>query len=222
MEHYDAIRAVPAFRSSTICYIFENNLGKEHDHLTTIVTETAHMDNVTVLSEHLEVIGFHTSAPSRLRADDRLQDKISSGGVCFDANLISINPDLSRAGENAKATLLTQIADMREYTKALPNGKYQRVVTSLFSEDFVRIRGKQDDMQRALAMLLYAESMFRAGKLPVDYREIYALRENRRLSSMWGAPLKKTMAQARRDREADEARQSHALLGRREFGFSDN
>ena len=59
-------------------------------------------------------------------------------------------------------------------------GEMRRVVTSLFSEDKIRIRGKHDDLQRAFALLLYAHNKFIYRRLPdVNYTLIKNLQANR-------------------------------------------
>lgn len=177
MAHYEAVRA--AFPTSTILYCFENNLGKEQDHLEYLVTHVARINNASVLSENPAVVGFHTLPKTRLQADDRLQDMVTMNGVCFAESLIGINPNPAKSAEHMRTKLIAQIGDMREYVKQTPKGDATRVVTSLFSEDYTRIRGKQDDLQRALSLLLWASSKFLTRRLPVDYNTIIGLQAKR-------------------------------------------
>jgi hypothetical protein len=184
MDHYDALRAHPLFRDSTICYVLENNLGHEHDHISYLVRNNNRISNATVLYENAEVAGFRTSAASKLRADDRLQEMITMEGVGFLSNFISVNPDPNKSGANARKELIAQIGNMRCYTNQLPNGESRRVITSLFDETFRRISGRHDDMQRALSMLLIVSNLFLTRRLPVNYTLIDALRGNRNVQAL--------------------------------------
>jgi hypothetical protein len=179
VAHHAAIRAHPLLNSATLCYIFENNLGHEHDHSKRVITHILRDTNAIVLNENTLVTGFHTTHKSRLHADDLLRDHVTMNGMCFAADIISVNPDPSCTGDAAKDMLITQIADMKEYVKQMPNGDHRRMVTSIFSEDMVRLRGKHDDLQRALAMLVLASRLFLTRKLPMDYSRINGMRANR-------------------------------------------
>jgi hypothetical protein len=186
IAHYDAIRAVPLFKASTVIYVFENNLGHEHDHLKTIAESVARMrGNCYVLFEHAGVVGFHTTPQSRLAADDRMRELVEIGAVGFADKIICINRDPSKGADAMKRAFVCQMADMREYAEMQPNGEMRRVVTSLFSEDKIRIRGKHDDLQRAFALLLYAHNKFIYRRLPdVNYTLIQNLQANRLTSGL--------------------------------------
>lgn len=174
------MRSINYFKDSTFLYIFENNLGKEHDHLRAIIYGVDRIrNNAYVLFENHDVVGFHTFAESKLKADDRLQDAISSNSLRFLDPIVSINENSSKAGDNAKDLLITQIANMKEFVKQNPNGSCTRIVTSIYSEDGTRLKQK-DDVQRALSNLILASTMFLTMRLPVDYAYISKMRQNRR------------------------------------------
>lgn len=165
---------------STILYVFENNLGKEHDHLTALINRTRAINNVKVLYENDQVVGFHTHGHTKIAADDRLDQHISSDGLRFANTIISISSNQKDTEDSLIEKLIHQIEEMREYTRQLPNGQYRRVITSIHGQDLKRIRGNKDDMQRALSMLLYVAALFFQHKLPVPYDEIDRMQLKRR------------------------------------------
>lgn len=184
MRHHDKLRSIELFKNSTFLYIFENNLGKEHDHLRTIVHGVDRIrNNAYVLFENPEVIGFHTFANTKLTADDRLQDYIASNSLRFIDPIVSVNENSAKAGDNAKDLLITQIANMKEFVKQHPNGQCTRIVTSIYSEDGTRLKQK-DDVQRALSNLIIASTKFLTRRLPVDYDYISRLKQRRRNTAM--------------------------------------
>ena len=184
MRHHDKLRSINLFKDSTFLYIFENNLGKEHDHLRTIVYGVERIrNNAYVLSENPEVVGFHTFSHTKLKADDRLQEYITSNSLRFMDPVVSVNDNSSKAGDNAKDLLITQIANMKEFVKQNPNGTCTRIVTSIYSEDGTRLKQK-DDVQRALSNLILGSTMFLTRRLPVDYDYISKLRQRRRNTAM--------------------------------------
>lgn len=182
IRHYEALRANPLTRSATICYIMENNLGKEAEWFKFMITKLCRFDNATVLFERREVTGFRTTADSKLIADDKLQSIVMMEGLSFTEEIISVNPDETRTAADARNMLIQQLADMREYTKKKENGTERRYITSLFAEDGTQIRGKHDDIQRALSMLIDVSQRFYARTLPVDYDVINLLQGRRRVT----------------------------------------
>jgi len=172
LDLYDRIRRHRMLRDSTILYVFENNLGKEHDHLTALIRRTAAINNVKVLYENEQVVGFHTHSHTKLSADDRLRQYVSTDGLRFADTIISVAPDTDASGDAIIEKLVHQIEEMREFVRQLPNGTYRRVVTSIHGQDLKRIRGNKDDLQRALSMLMLVSALFFERKLPVNYNEI--------------------------------------------------
>lgn len=174
IDHYKAIRAHPLLRASTICYIFENNLGHEHDHAASLINRLSLFDNVAILLEDPAVVGFHTTPQSRLKADDRLHELVAHKALAFAPEIISINHDASVCGEHARDMLIEQMENMCEYTRRRPNGDGVRIVSSTFDENNVEMENRHDDLQRALSLLVYAANMFVARRLPVNYAAIRA------------------------------------------------
>lgn len=180
IDLYDRIRMYPMLKNSTILYIFENNLGKEHDHLTALIDRTSNINNVKVLYEHESVVGFHTGPGSKLPADDRLRSYVSTDGLRFAKNIISVDPASDPSGDDIIEKLIHQIEEMREFVRYKANGTHDRVVTSTHGIDRKRIRGNKDDLQRALSMLLIVAGMFYERKLKLNYDEIERLHLKRR------------------------------------------
>jgi len=171
-RHYSALRQTTLLRQSTILYVLENNLGREHEWIINTLNRDSFFENFEVLQELDGIKGFRTTTDSKLRADDFLRECVSLDGLAFMKDIISVNDDPSRTGDAAKEMLIEQLEGMKEYTKPNPNGTTRRFITSIFSSEFVRIRGRKDDIQRALSMLIYAARMFVAKRLPVSYEGI--------------------------------------------------
>jgi len=179
--HYKKLRAHPLFKDSTIVYIMENNLGMEHNWIAEVIESSVLFNNVAILQEHEGQLGFHTSAQSKIRNDDMLREKISFNSVLFLDDIISTNIDPGRCGNAAKNILIDELAGMCEYVKQKPDGTATRYITSIYNELFQRIKGKKDDVQRALSMLVWVATLFiaRDRRLAIDYRRIAKLREQR-------------------------------------------
>lgn len=164
---------------STILYVFENNLGKEHDHLTALLNRMDVFNNYYVLYENKTMVGFRTYARTKIAADTDLRTCISSNAVSFYQNLITINPDFP-GSDQIKEKLIHQIEEMRQYVRRLPNGTINCIITSIYGIDNKRIKGNKDDLQRALSMLIRCANLFNQRELPVPYGEIESLYYKRR------------------------------------------
>ena len=179
--HYKKLRGHPLFKDSTIVYIMENNLGMEHNWIAEVIESSVLFDNLAILQEHDGQLGFHTSAQSKIRNDDLLREKISFNAMLFLDEIVSVNKDPDRSGPAAKTMLINQLAGMCEYVKQKPDGTATRYITSIYNELFQRIKGKKDDIQRALSMLVWVTTLFisKDKRLAIDYRRIWGLREKR-------------------------------------------
>jgi hypothetical protein len=153
----------------------------ESNWIAEVTESSALFDNVAVIQEHEGQLGFHTTAPSKIRNDDLLREKISFNAVLFLDELISANIDPSRCGDAVKGILIDQLAGMCEYVKHNPNGTSTRCITSIYNELFQRIKGKKDDLQRALSMLIWVATLVISEdhRLAIDYRSLKNLRKNR-------------------------------------------
>lgn len=167
-------------RDSTILYVFENNLGKEHDHLTALIARTPGINNTKVLYENNQVVGFHSFAHTKLAADDELRAYVTRDALRFADRVMTMSNETTNPEGAIVEKLVHQIEEMREYVRQKPNGTYARVVTSIHGQDLKRVRGNKDDLQRALSMLLMVHRMFAARLLDLNYAEIYAMRAKRR------------------------------------------
>jgi len=179
--HYKKLRAHLLFKDATIVYIMENNLGMEHNWIAEVIESSTLFNNVAILQEHEGQLGFHTTAQSKIRNDDMLREKISFNSILFLDNIVSTNVDPGRCGAAAKNILVDQLAGMCEYVKQKPDGTATRYITSIYNELFQRIKGKKDDIQRALSMLVWVTTLFvaRDPRLAIDYKRISKLREKR-------------------------------------------
>jgi hypothetical protein len=178
---FQGIRAHPFLRDSTVLFVFENNLGREQDHLTRLVESSPLFSNSYPLHENDKLNGFHTYAYTKLRADDLLYDRVSMGALSFAEDMICVNPKYARnGGEAMKELMIHQMSEMKEYVRRNPNGTSTRVITSIHGDDKKHIKGKHDDVQRAFSNYLIAEMRFRNRDLPLDYDHIYSLRASRK------------------------------------------
>lgn len=172
---YDHIRADPMLKDSTILYIFENNLGKEHDHMHALIQTTDAINNTFTLYENEKMLGFRTYAHTKVTADNFLSTSISMEGVNFYNKLIVVNPEIPQAREYMREMVTHQIEEMQEYIKYMPNGTFRQVITSIHGQDGKRLAGKKDDVQRSLSMLILVVHLFNAEKLKVPYKTIARL-----------------------------------------------
>jgi hypothetical protein len=182
IAHFDALRAHPLLEDSTILYVFENNYALEHSHLKHGLQVMARDNNWCVLHEDVDniIIGFRTSDKSKLRCDHHLKDRAYEGNIYFTENLINVNFDRSRDAKYCKDLLINQIKDMKQYDLISWKGPARRIVTSIYTEDNKRIKGKKDDLQRALSMLIDTAIRFRNETLPVNYSHIKTLKLKRK------------------------------------------
>lgn len=182
---YERIRANPHFKDSTLLYIFENNLGCEHDHLNALIRETPRFNNVDVLYENTTKIGFCTGEKSRLKGVDNLAAFLCNNAIAFEEDLIVCNTEVPKDYNNrnvkeyTKNKLIHQVSELQEYKEDMINGTVKRNVTSLFSHENVRYQNKKDDLERALTTMLLYSMMFRLRQLPVNYEHIASLQSNR-------------------------------------------
>ena len=65
---------------------------------------------------------------------------------------------------------------MQDYRLLSPDGRERQIVTSLFTSDMKPISNRQDDMQRALSLSLYACQMHQARRLHNDLAAIDRMR----------------------------------------------
>jgi len=183
IANYRAIRANPFTRDATIYYVFERNLGGEADTLTKLVKSTRLFSNCEVLSEHADIRGFLTTRQSKIASDDTLRLLVHMGAFYFAEDMFSLNKDLECAPHDRarvmREMLVQQMSDMREYTRRNDDGTVQRIITSTHTAKRERIRGRKDDVQRALSNMINAKVKFEAGTLCNDYRSLTVLKRNR-------------------------------------------
>ena len=179
-RHYKAIRNTTLMNSSTILYILESNLGREHEWLASAIEGHPLFDNVGILQEKTDVIGFRTNEKTKLLSDEILRTRVVTGGLSFADPIISVNEEVARLAVDPRQMLIDQIGAMREYTKIAGNGIARKLVTSTLSIDLQPIPGRKDDLQRALSTLLLVSKNFTEGTLPANYMQIRASRQQRR------------------------------------------
>jgi hypothetical protein len=173
---YDHIRADPLFKNVTILYIFENNMGNDHNFLNNIVKDIKRIDNVFVLYENDDKIGFNTSEFSKLTGYDILKTYASVRAIKFYRNLITINAQLVEPRATMKAEFISQMADLKQYAKMHPNGRRTQVISGIHGEDKKRIQGKVNDINMAFMMLLLYATKFNKFQLDLPYKHIRSLR----------------------------------------------
>lgn len=201
IQHYQFLRANPLYKDATIFYIFENNLGREHDHLNLIVEDTGIFSNCKVLQEHPNMIGFWTDDKKKLIMDDGLQQLVTFGRLRFAHNFISVNDDVTRVGDKAIEMLVKQIEDLKEYT-TMRAGSIRRIVASILRDDLTVEEGKHDDLQRALSMLIYASTQLFTNKLPLNYSELVNMRRKRPIESEMLRSVNELVRNAKRHKDS--------------------
>lgn len=216
-NHYKMLRAHRLFKDSTILYIMENNLGMESNWIAEVTESSVLFNNVMVLQEHDGQLGFHTNAQSKIRNDDLLREKISFNSLLFLDEIISVNDDASRCGDAVKKTLIDQLAGMCEYVKHKPDGTTTRIITSIYNELFQRIKGKKDDLQRALSMLVWVATLVISEdpRFAIDYGRMKTLRRNRYTE---GARLTKAAEPRRKVRLITDPVLPNRATGKRRMG----
>lgn len=171
---YTEIRSNEVFRDVTILYVFENNLGNEHNWLVGLMRK-CQFSNVFALYEHEDRVGFRTTQLSKLLGYDILKAYTSNGGVVFYKDLITINAAHADGKLMMRALLITQIAQLKQFGKKHANGTRVRVITGIHSEDGKRLP-QTDDVVMAFMMGLHAATRFHKKELPVPYAKIHMLR----------------------------------------------
>ncbi len=131
MRFYHEIRAIELFKYVTILYVFENNLGNEHNWLYGLIKRTPIINNVYVLYENEKKLGFNTSALSKLMGYDVLLSYCSTGGIQFYKDLITINADHKNGKIDMKNVLIKQLMQIKQFGRKHANGTRVRVITGI-------------------------------------------------------------------------------------------
>ena len=203
-NHYMLIRKHRLLKDSTILYIIENNLGMEVNWIAETFNKLPEFDNFAVLQEHEGILGFRTYAPTKLKHDDLLREKIEFAQVMFTNEIFSASEDASRSGDEIKATFIDQLANMSEFVEQKANGTSSRTITSIYSEAGQRIKGRKDDMQRAFSMLVWVASLHITEdrrRLAINWERIQNLRANRVTTE--GDASKKMVIQSRHPKKLE-------------------
>lgn len=153
-------------------YVFENNLGREQDHLGNIIKHVRRINNVFIVFEDRRRLGIHTTKESKIRSHSIMREYVCAEAIRFAENIITVNPDKTRNAERVRDMLIEQIKDLREYTVTFPNGTARSIVTGRHTADGKAITGKKDDLKQALANLLDAAERYRNRRLPLNYEKI--------------------------------------------------
>lgn len=173
VRHYKALRANPLFRDVTILYILENNLGKEHDNIKTIITDKTIFDNnVDYLFETHAAIGFRTKEHTKVTAADLLRQVISIGCISFAEDFVCTNTEAKDGAAGMKSLLLEQLGNLREYTTEKSNGTFKREITGKHDALGAELKGRKDDAQMACFLALLYSRKFLDDQLPVNIEAI--------------------------------------------------
>lgn len=179
-QHYEAFRSMPLFRNTTFLYVVENNMGNEHQWIARFVAETDTMANVYVLQERTGQVGFRTDEAAKLRRPRLLYDILQIDGMAIVKDVVSVNADKKRCGENAVDVFLLQMKRMQEFTRMTPN-KVHTIISAIFNEEGKRIVENNDDVVQANIVMNEAMKLFLSKKLPTDqYTRINHIREHER------------------------------------------
>jgi hypothetical protein len=202
--HYLLIRKHRLLKDSTILYIIENNLGMEVNWIAETFNSLPHFDNFVVLQEHEGILGFHTYATTKLKHDDLLREKVEFASIVFTDEIFSASEDASRCGEAIKTTFIDQLANMAEFVEQKPNGMSSRTITSIYTDQGQRIKGRKDDMQRAFSMLVWVATLHIVEdkrRLAINWERIKSLRSKRLTNE--GIASKKTVIHNRNFRHLE-------------------
>ena len=215
VDNYNAIRADPNLRHATIFYVFENNLGREQDHLKRLIKRCSNIfSNCEVLSEKEGKVGFTTSAKTKIASDDTLKLLITMGSLHFYEDFIVNNATLHKersakrdipAAKLMIDILIEQIANMREYTERKATGESRVIITSTHTKKGERVRGRKDDVYRALANTVNAYVKYKQGLLFLDYGRVRMLKRTREFPDEDAAGL---LAEAIAERNAKYGREA--------------
>ncbi len=171
MRHYEALRRL--YNESTLLYIMENNLGKEHDNLKGLIMDKTIFDNnVDFLYENNRVVGFHTGPNSKTDACHLARQIISLGCMVFAENFLTINPDAVGGPAGMKALLLEQIGNLREFSVEKINGQFKHSISGKHDERGLELKGRKDDAQMACFMAILYSQRFLNDDLPVNMEVI--------------------------------------------------
>lgn len=161
------------FKDATLLYIFENNLGKEHDSLKYFIKDKNLFDNnVDYLFESHKAIGFHTGTTTKVDAADLLKQVISIGCMSFYEHFFTINAEVLGGAKTMISLLMTQLTNLREYTTEKANGTFRREVTGKHDQNNNELKGRKDDAQMACCMALLYTRKFFDEDLPVNMQAI--------------------------------------------------
>lgn len=143
-------------------YIFENNLGREQDHLTNLVTYIKRLkQNSVILCEDPSKIGLHTDYARKLVSDNLAMDYVSAEAISFAPRLITTNPLENRSAAQCKTILMNQFREYREYTITPPNGVPKIFRSCRHTPDLKPIRDKRDDLIMVFKNMLVGEKLHR-------------------------------------------------------------
>ena len=152
-------------------YIFENNLGREQDHLTNIIQFVEEIrTNSIVLCEDVTKIGIHTDYHNKLQADQLALDYISSNGIEFARTLITTNA--KRGASAVKGELMAQLRGFKEYTIMSTNQAPKIIRSCRHTSDLKPIRDKRDDLLRVLFNMFRGEKLIREKRIANSMQEL--------------------------------------------------
>ena len=162
-------------------YVFENNLGREQDHLNNFVQYVSRLkNNAIVLCEDDTKIGIHTDYHNKLQADQLAFDYITSEAVEFSSNLVCTNKDPKKDANSTKAKMMGQFRAFKEFTVTPAKGIPKIVRSCRHTIDLKVQRDKQDDLLRVCLNMFRAEKLVRENRVSNSTLDMITKRMRRR------------------------------------------
>ena len=160
-------------------YIFENNLGREQDHLSNYIGFIEEIrTNCVILCEDASKIGIHTDYRNKLQADQMALDYITAHGVEFARTLITTNA--KRGAAAVKTEMMAELRAFKEYT-IMGTTQAPKIFRSCrHTSDLKPIREKRDDLLRVLFNMFRGEKILREKRVANSLHEIRTKSLNRR------------------------------------------
>ena len=156
-------------------YIFENKLGREQDHLTSLVQYVKRISsNAVVLCENEHKVGITTDYNTKLQADQLAHDYVTGQAVAFRRQLVTTNTDPLRSAAAVKTAFFQQVRDYREYTVTSSKDQTRSKIfrSCRLTSDLKPIRQKRDDLQMVVWNLWRGEKIFRENLVANSRREV--------------------------------------------------
>ena len=172
-------RVKPLFESSTFLIVPERNLGFAADHIKALVAgDPVTFNNCHVLSESANDVGFLTGSGknhvNKYVADKNLQELVSLNALRLSRDLVCMHytAETSSAGITAHGNrvdekarrayekkcvdmLFEQFGNMKEYEQIVGGVTIKKRISGITDADGNRIVGRNDDLERCLAFLLF-------------------------------------------------------------------